>query len=740
MSLAPLTQPTQLLRAVWTLVPSFAGTQQQDAHEFTRFLLERLRLEFVRGGELAAAAASSKASRGGSPRHQPREREHGEGSVVMMDLGIPNPLRRTRSLRGGQRKISGGQGGGGWSSDGDGATTPPERPSPRVGEKAAGSLPASPTAIKASLNAAAASKATAAASSETPLLPGVPVGEHKSGSAPGSWETGFVIVSRWGAVTHKLGCTCRPCKSRRKATAGGGDSAVKKSDAPANDPAVGLLPGRSVSRSEIERLTARASPRGLPASPSPLGFTKMERTEEVAARKRETEPAAASAASPDASQQPSPSAPSTDSAEAGPAPRLGDANGLDDAGLPTDPVWRLFGGVALSRIRCTRCGHASTRREPFLDISLPIPQLRGGRHGSLTPTTSPGSPRAGGGTSASAVSPDPLSPVFGDGANGGGVSLAQCLAAHTRDETLSGAGRYYCERCADVGGATKQTKLQTLPPVLCLHLKRFTWRGGGSKTKIDAHVDFPLDALDLSPYLETREDEEGEEDLPSGKKSGGGAARGRKSGVTSGDPGPTGRAAAETAAAAAAAAAEMAAAASEAAKAHATGPNGGSGSGATTPRTRRNSSGALDAAAQDAAAAKAAAAEEAAEQAREAAAVAMASWIDRSGSDDPEGAGPPLYDLAAAVVHHGPGAGSGHYTVYARDDDEDGGGVKGRGQTGKDAVERKSTAGRASRWRHFNDEKVLEASGTEVKAAGGYLFFYVRRQTNTATEGKRRRG
>ena len=49
-------QPYQLLRAVWTLVPSFAGNQQQDAHEFTRFLLERLRSEFVRGDALADQA------------------------------------------------------------------------------------------------------------------------------------------------------------------------------------------------------------------------------------------------------------------------------------------------------------------------------------------------------------------------------------------------------------------------------------------------------------------------------------------------------------------------------------------------------------------------------------------------------------------------------------------------------------------------------------------------------------
>ena len=52
-----------------------------------------------------------------------------------------------------------------------------------------------------------------------------------------------------------------------------------------------------------------------------------------------------------------------------------------------------------------------------------------------------------------------------------------------------------------MGGATKQNKLQTLPPVLCLHLKRFTWRGTGARSKLDAHVDFPLHSLDLSPYI-----------------------------------------------------------------------------------------------------------------------------------------------------------------------------------------------------------------------------------------------
>ena len=124
------------------------------------------------------------------------------------------------------------------------------------------------------------------------------------------------------------------------------------------------------------------------------------------------------------------------------------------------------------------------------------------------------------------------------------------------------------------------------------------------------------------------------------------------------------------------------------------------------PRTRRHSSGAKDASA----AAKAAAAELAAEQAKEAAAMAMANWID---AEEPsEGsARPRLYDLAAAVVHHGSGAAEGHYTVYARERRRGGG------------------------WTEFNDHKVLPATEEEVKTAGGYLFFYARRAEAPPTEG-----
>ena len=87
---ASRTQPYQLLRAVWTLVPSFAGTSSRALARVHAVPARRLRSEFVRGdmlAEKARRAASLSLSAGAKdPLHRnvtPRGREHGEEGGVM---------------------------------------------------------------------------------------------------------------------------------------------------------------------------------------------------------------------------------------------------------------------------------------------------------------------------------------------------------------------------------------------------------------------------------------------------------------------------------------------------------------------------------------------------------------------------------------------------------------------------------------------------------------------------------
>ena len=60
-----------------------------------------------------------------------------------------------------------------------------------------------------------------------------------------------------------------------------------------------------------------------------------------------------------------------------------------------------------------------------------------------------------------------------------------------------------------------------------------------------------------------------------------------------------------------------------------------------------------------------------------------------------------LYDLAAVIVHHGSGAGSGHYTAF---------GTKN------------------SNWYHFNDSTVSTADPNTVKHCKAYILFYIQRE------------
>ena len=57
-----------------------------------------------------------------------------------------------------------------------------------------------------------------------------------------------------------------------------------------------------------------------------------------------------------------------------------------------------------------------------------------------------------------------------------------------------------CPRCRTLRKAIKTLSLSRLPPVLLIHLKRFSFKGPFTD-KIEKQVDFPLKSLDLTNYM-----------------------------------------------------------------------------------------------------------------------------------------------------------------------------------------------------------------------------------------------
>ncbi|XP_044189495.1 ubiquitin carboxyl-terminal hydrolase 20 isoform X1 [Thunnus albacares] len=169
----------------------------------------------------------------------------------------------------------------------------------------------------------------------------------------------------------------------------------------------------------------------------------------------------------------------------------------------------IFDGSILSLVQCLTCDRVSTTVETFQDLSLPIPgkedlaKLHSSIHQNL-PVKTGVCPDTYGSQGWISYIMDSIRrfvvsciPTWFWGPM---VTLEDCLAAFFAADELKGDNMYSCERCKKLRNGVKYCKVLRLPEILCIHLKRFRHEVMYS-FKISSHVSFPLEGLDMRPFL-----------------------------------------------------------------------------------------------------------------------------------------------------------------------------------------------------------------------------------------------
>ena len=87
------------------------------------------------------------------------------------------------------------------------------------------------------------------------------------------------------------------------------------------------------------------------------------------------------------------------------------------------------------------------------------------------------------------------------------LTLDQCLENFTQPERLDEDNKWYCSTCKDHVRAEKTMTLWRLPNILVIHLKRFEFRNALRREKLDTHVDYQLEGLDMNKYCASSKDE-----------------------------------------------------------------------------------------------------------------------------------------------------------------------------------------------------------------------------------------
>lgn len=169
----------------------------------------------------------------------------------------------------------------------------------------------------------------------------------------------------------------------------------------------------------------------------------------------------------------------------------------------------IFNGSILSLVQCLTCDRVSTTVETFQDLSLPIPSKEDlAKLHSPIYQNSPAKP----GACRDSYTPQGWLAFLMEYIRrfvvsctpswfwGPVVTLEDCLTAFFAADELKGDNMYSCERCKKLRNGVKYCKVLQLPEILCIHLKRFRHELTYS-FKVSSHVAFPLEGLDLRPFL-----------------------------------------------------------------------------------------------------------------------------------------------------------------------------------------------------------------------------------------------
>jgi len=82
----------------------------------------------------------------------------------------------------------------------------------------------------------------------------------------------------------------------------------------------------------------------------------------------------------------------------------------------------------------------------------------------------------------------------------GRIDIYECLKNYTKEERLEKENNWRCPSCKKIRESTRKITITRAPEILVINLKRFHNRGAQT-TKIKTWVDFPLNDLDMTPFV-----------------------------------------------------------------------------------------------------------------------------------------------------------------------------------------------------------------------------------------------